>query len=59
MAEFPYKITRWPKKERPRERLLEHGPQYLTEAGLSGITAYDHIILAEEGYRRLADDGLL
>jgi DNA repair protein RadC len=37
MAEFPYKITRWPKKERPRERLLEHGPQYLTEAELLGI----------------------
>ena len=37
MAESPYKITRWPEKERPRERLLEHGPQYLTEAELLGI----------------------
>ena len=37
MAEFPYKITRWPKNERPRERLLQHGPQYLTEAELLGI----------------------
>ena len=37
MDEFPYKITRWPKKERPRERLLQHGPQYLTEAELLGI----------------------
>ena len=37
MAEFPYKITRWPKKERPRERLLQHGPQNLTEAELLGI----------------------
>jgi DNA repair protein RadC len=37
MAESPYKITRWPKKERPRERLLQHGPQHLTEADLLGI----------------------
>ena len=37
MAESPYKITRWPKNERPRERLLQHGPQYLTEAELLGI----------------------
>jgi DNA repair protein RadC len=37
MAESPYKITRWPKKERPRERLLQHGPQYLTETELLGI----------------------
>jgi DNA repair protein RadC len=37
MAESPYKITRWPKKERPRERLLQHGPQPLSEAELLGI----------------------
>ena len=37
MAEFPFKITRWPKNERPRERLLQHGAQYLTEAELLGI----------------------
>ncbi len=37
MAEFLYKITRWPKNERPRERLLQHGPQHLTEAELLGI----------------------
>src|SRR4030042_341645 len=37
MAESPYKITQWPKKERPRERLLEQGPQHLTEAELLGI----------------------
>jgi DNA repair protein RadC len=37
MAEFPYKITRWPKNERPRERLLQQGPQHLTEAELLGI----------------------
>jgi DNA repair protein RadC len=37
MAESPYKITRWPKTERPRERLLQHGPQPLTEAELLGI----------------------
>ena len=37
MVESPYKITRWPKNERPRERLLQHGPQHLTEAELLGI----------------------
>jgi DNA repair protein RadC len=37
MTEFSYKITRWPKQERPRERLLQHGPQPLTEAELIGI----------------------
>jgi DNA repair protein RadC len=37
MAEFPFKIPRWPKNERPRERLLQHGAQYLTEAELLGI----------------------
>jgi DNA repair protein RadC len=37
MAESPYKITRWPKHERPRERLLQQGPQHLTEAELLGI----------------------
>jgi DNA repair protein RadC len=37
MAEFPYKITRWPEKERPRERLLQHGPEHLTETDLLGI----------------------
>ena len=37
MAESPYKISRWPKKERPRERLLQHGPQPLTETELLGI----------------------
>ncbi len=37
MAEPSYKITRWPEKERPRERLLQHGPQPLAEAELLGI----------------------
>jgi DNA repair protein RadC len=37
MAEPPYKISRWPKEERPRERLLQHGPQPLTETELLGI----------------------
>ena len=37
MTESSYKITRWPKKERPRERLLQQGPQALTEAELLGI----------------------
>ena len=37
MAESPYKITQWPKQERPRERLLQQGPQHLTETELLGI----------------------
>ncbi len=37
MPESLYKITRWPKKDRPRERLLQQGPQQLTEAELVGI----------------------
>jgi DNA repair protein RadC len=37
MAESSYKITRWPEKERPRERLLQHGPQPLSEAELLAI----------------------
>jgi DNA repair protein RadC len=37
MADSPYPIKRWPKHERPRERLLQHGPQHLTEAELLGI----------------------
>jgi DNA repair protein RadC len=37
MAEPSNKISGWPKKERPRERLLQHGPQPLTEAELLGI----------------------
>jgi len=37
MTESSYKITRWPKKERPRERLLQQGSQALTEAELLGI----------------------
>jgi DNA repair protein RadC len=37
MAESSYKITRWPEKERPRERLLQHGPETLAEAELLGI----------------------
>jgi len=37
MAESSDKITRWPEKERPRERLLQHGPQPLAEAELLGI----------------------
>ena len=37
MAESPYKITQWPKQERRRERLLQQGPQHLTETELLGI----------------------
>ncbi len=37
MAESSYKISGWPKKERPRERLLQHGPEPLSESELLGI----------------------
>ena len=37
MPESPSKISQWPKRERPREKLLQHGPHYLTEAELLGI----------------------
>ena len=37
MNDAPYQISRWPKKERPRERLLQHGSQHLTDAELLGI----------------------
>ncbi|MCX8117781.1 MAG: DNA repair protein RadC [Desulfobacterota bacterium] len=37
MSESPYKISKWPERERPRERLLQQGPQHLTEAELLGI----------------------
>src|SRR4030043_94601 len=37
MIETSQQIKKWPKKERPRERLLQHGAHSLTEAELLGI----------------------
>ena len=37
MVDSPTQIPRWPKKERPRERLLLDGAEHLTEAELLGI----------------------
>lgn len=37
MGESLYPIARWPKRERPRERLLQFGSQTLTDAELLGI----------------------
>ena len=37
MGESSNPIKRWPRNERPRERLLQHGPQHLTDAELLGI----------------------
>jgi DNA repair protein RadC len=37
MAEPLEPIKRWPRKERPRERLLQHGPQNLSDTELLGI----------------------
>ena len=37
MPESHYQISQWPEKERPRERLLQEGPQHLAETELLGI----------------------
>ncbi len=37
MADSAYTITRWPSKERPRERLLEQGSRQLSDTELLGI----------------------
>ena len=37
MTNVPYQISRWPKKERPRERLLQQGARHLTDGELLGI----------------------
>ena len=37
MSETSQQIKKWPKKERPRERLLQHGAHSLTEAELLGV----------------------
>jgi DNA repair protein RadC len=37
MGESLYPIAQWPKKERPRERLLQYGSHTLTDAELLGI----------------------
>ncbi len=37
MSETHYQISRWPEGERPRERLLQKGPDHLSEAELLGI----------------------
>jgi DNA repair protein RadC len=47
------KITDWPKQDRPREKLLKHGPASLTDAELlaiflrSGIRNYSAVQLAQ------------
>lgn len=37
MSESLSRISKWPVKDRPRERLLQQGPQHLTEAELLAI----------------------
>lgn len=63
-----YPITEWPEADRPREKLLEHGPEALSDAellaiilrtgdGTSGMTALDHarqLIQAFKNFRSLA-----
>jgi DNA repair protein RadC len=56
-------INRWPKDERPREKLIKHGSGALSNSELLAImlrtgtnnnrssrSALDHIIVAESGY---------
>jgi len=49
-----YGIKSWPKSERPRELLLEKGPEYVSDAGLvaillrSGIEGKDAVTLGRE-----------
>jgi DNA repair protein RadC len=63
-----YPITEWPEADRPREKLLEHGPESLSDAellaiilrtgdGTSGKTALDHarqLIKTFKNFRSLA-----
>ena len=63
-----YPITEWPEADRPREKLLEHGPESLSDAELlaiilrtgdstSGRTALDHarqLIRTFKNFRNLA-----
>src|SRR4030042_5227885 len=67
-AKGSYPIKEWPKSDRPREKLLEQGPEALTDAellaivlrtgdGKSGRTALDHarqLIKRFETFRNLA-----
>src|SRR4030042_2636119 len=67
-AKGSYPIKEWPKGDRPREKLLEQGPESLTDAellaivlrtgdGQSGQTALDHarqLIKRFETFRNLA-----
>jgi DNA repair protein RadC len=63
-----YPITEWPEADRPREKLLEQGPESLSDAellaiilrtgdGTSGKTALDHarqLIKSFKNFRSLA-----
>ena len=53
MAEFPYG------NPNPGEEDIRITKQLVDAGRLLGIKVYDHIILAGESYRSLADDGLL
>jgi DNA repair protein RadC len=65
---YSYPITAWPEADRPREKLLEQGPEFLSDAellaiilrtgdGTSGRTALDHarqLIQTFKNFRNLA-----
>lgn len=63
--EYKLQINKWPESERPRERLLEHGPEHLSDAellaillriGERGKSAYDlakELLIACEGLHGL------
>ena len=62
-------IVSWPADERPRERLLLHGPHAVTDAELTrdliaacqpiGVKVLDHVIVTEQEHYSFADAGLL
>lgn len=63
--EYKLQINKWPENERPRERLLEHGPEHLSDAELltillriggRGKSAYDlakELLIACQGLHGL------
>jgi DNA repair protein RadC len=63
--EYKLQINKWPESERPRERLLEHGPEHLSDAELltillrvgdRGKSAYDlakELLIACQGLHGL------
>jgi DNA repair protein RadC len=68
---YPSKIKEWPADDRPREKLLRHGPSVLTDAelialligsGTDGVTAVDlakKLLIEHDNLRSLATAGMI